>query len=323
LTRHLSAESSVCGAAAVPRDRIIQDKEKPAAAAGDQAVIETTTKTFAKDVLEPSRRQPVLVDFWAPWCGPCRTLGPIIEKTVRATRGAVRLVKMNIDDHPAIAGQLGIQSIPAVIAYVDGQPVDGFVGALPESQVKAFIDRLVGPVGPSAGERLIEDAEARLAAGDLAGAAERFAAAVKAEPESVPAILGLARCLIARKDLDRARQTLALLPATAESDATVAAVRAQLELASQAAALGERGPLEARIAANPADHQARFDLALLLNAHGERLPAAEQLLEIHRRDRNWSEEKARKQLLQFFEAWGPMDEATLTGRRRLSSMLFA
>jgi len=297
-------------------------KEQPARA-GDDLVIETTTQTFAKDVVESSRRQPVLVDFWAPWCGPCRTLSPVIENAVRAARGAVRLVKMNIDDHPAIAGQLGIQSIPAVIAFVNGQPVDGFIGALPESQVKAFIDRVAGPVGPSETERLIEEGEARFAAGDIAGAAERFGAALKAEPQSVPAILGLVRCLIARKELDRARQTLAMVPEAAASDPKVAAVSAQLELASQAASLGDTGPLEARILANPADYQARFDLALLLNAHGDRLKAVEQLLEIQRRDRNWSEEKARKQLLQFFEAWGPMDEATLTGRRRLSSMLFA
>ena len=297
-------------------------KEQPLRTS-DDLVVDTTTQTFAKDVIESSRRQPVLVDFWAPWCGPCRTLSPIIEKTVRAAKGAVRLVKMNIDDHPAIAGQLGIQSIPAVIAFVNGQPVDGFIGALPESQVKAFIDRVAGPAGPSDSEQLMAEGEALFAEGDIAGAAERFAAVLEAEPQSVPAILGLARVQIARKDLERARETLAMLPEAAAADPKVAAVRAQLELASQTASLGDAATFEARIAANPADHQARFDLALLLNAGGERIKAAEQLLEIQRRDRNWSEEKARKQLLQFFEAWGPMDEATLTGRRRLSSMLFA
>jgi len=297
-------------------------KEQPLRT-GDDLVVDTTTQTFAKDVIESSRRQPVLVDFWAPWCGPCRTLSPIIEKTVRAAKGAVRLVKMNIDDHPAIAGQLGIQSIPAVIAFVNGQPVDGFIGALPESQVKAFIDRVAGPAGPSDSEQLMAEGEALFAEGDIAGAAERFAAVLEAEPQSVPAILGLARVQIARKDLERARETLAMVPEAAAADPKVAAVRAQLELASQTASLGDAATFEARIAANPADHQARFDLALLLNAGGERIKAAEQLLEIQRRDRNWSEEKARKQLLQFFEAWGPMDEATLTGRRRLSSMLFA
>ena len=297
-------------------------KEQPLRT-GDDLVVDTTTQTFAKDVIESSRRQPVLVDFWAPWCGPCRTLSPIIEKTVRAAKGAVRLVKMNIDDHPAIAGQLGIQSIPAVIAFVNGQPVDGFIGALPESQVKAFIDRVAGPAGPSDSEQLMAEGEELFAEGDIAGAAERFAAVLEAEPQSVPAILVLARVQIARKDLERARETLAMLPEAAAADPKVAAVRAQLELASQTASLGDAATFEARIAANPADHQARFDLALLLNAGGERIKAAEQLLEIQRRDRNWSEEKARKQLLQFFEAWGPMDEATLTGRRRLSSMLFA
>ena len=297
-------------------------KEQPLRT-GDDLVVDTTTQTFAKDVIESSRRQPVLVDFWAPWCGPCRTLSPIIEKAVRAAKGAVRLVKMNIDDHPAIAGQLGIQSIPAVIAFVNGQPVDGFIGALPESQVKAFIDRVAGPAGPSDSEQLIAEGEALLAEGDMSGAADRFGAVLEAEPQSVPAILGLARVQIARKDLERARETLAMVPEAAAADPKVAAVRAQLELASQTASLGDAASLDARIAANPADHQARFDLALLLNAGGERIKAAEQLLEIQRRDRNWSEEKARKQLLQFFEAWGPMDEATLTGRRRLSSMLFA
>ena len=293
------------------------------AKADDGLVVDTTTQTFAKDVLESSRRQPVLVDFWAPWCGPCRMLSPIIEKAVRAAKGAVRLVKMNIDDHPSIAGQLGIQSIPAVIAFVNGQPVDGFIGALPESQVKAFIDRVAGPAGPSDLEALVEEGEALLEEGDAAAAAERFGAALKMEPQSLPATVGLARCLLARGDLDLARQTLAMLPEAARSDPKVAAVHAQIELAGQTAALGSAADLEARLAANPADHQARFDLALLLNARGDRLGAVERLLEIQRRDRSWNEEKARKQLLQFFEAWGPMDEATLAGRRRLSSMLFA
>jgi putative thioredoxin len=297
---------------------------KPAAANGaDDLVRDTTTQTFAKDVLEASRQQPVLVDFWAPWCGPCKTLGPVIEKAVRAAKGAVKLVKMNIDDHPSIAGQLGIQSIPAVIAFQNGQPVDGFIGALPESQVKAFIDRLAGPAGPTEADQLIAEGEALLAAGDVPAGAELFSAVLEAEPESVPAALGLARCMIAANDMVRAREILDRLPATAASDPNVAAVRAQLDLAAQTEALGDAGPLEARISANPADHQARFDLALLLNARGDREAAVDHLLEIMRRDRNWNEEGARKQLLQFFEAWGPMDEATRAGRRRLSSMLFS
>jgi putative thioredoxin len=289
----------------------------------DDLVRNTTTQTFMRDVIEPSKQVPVLVDFWAEWCGPCKQLGPVIEKAVRAAKGAVRLVKMDIDKHPQIAGQLGIQSIPAVYAFVNGQPVDGFVGNLPESQVKAFIDRLAGPAGPSEVDQIIAEGEALLAGGDIAAGAELFSAVLEAEPESVPAALGLARCLIATNDTARAREVLDRLPATAAADPNVAAVRAQLELAAQTEALGDAAPLEARISANPADHQARFDLALLLNARGDRDAATEHLLEIMRRDRSWNEEGARKQLLQFFEAWGPMDEATLAGRRRLSSMLFS
>ncbi len=302
------------------------DMSAPAAApAGDGAnlIKDTTTQTFAADVLEESKRQPVLVDFWAPWCGPCRTLSPIIEKAVRAAGGAVRLVKMNIDEHPSVAGQLGIQSIPAVIAFSNGQAVDGFVGALPESQVKAFIERVAGPAGPSDAELLIAEGNHRMEAGDLAGAAEHFAAALQGEPQSVPATAGLARCHLARGDLDAARSTLATLPASAANDPAVAGVRAQLDLAAQTAGLGDVASLAARIAANPLDHQARFDLALLLNAEGDREGATDRLLEIIAKDRSWNDEKARKQLVQFFEAWGPTDEATLAGRRRLSALLFA
>ncbi len=290
---------------------------------GGDLVKETTTQAFAKDVIEESRRQPVLVDFWAPWCGPCRTLGPIIEKAVRAANGAVRLVKMNIDDHPAVAGQLGIQSIPAVIAFSNGQPVDGFVGALPEGQVNAFIGRVSGPQGPSGTDELVEEGSRRLAAGDAPGAAELFAAALQSNSQSVPALVGLARCHIAGGNLDAARDTLAMLPDPATKDPAVAAVRAQIELAAQTESLGDAATLAARIAADPRDHQARFDLALLLNAKGDREGAVDRLLEIVAADRSWGDEKARKQLVQFFEAWGPTDEATLSGRRRLSSLLFA
>jgi putative thioredoxin len=296
----------------------------PAPANGTKILVkDTTTQTFAKDVIEESRRQPVLVDFWAPWCGPCRTLSPIIEKAVTAAKGAVLLVKMNIDDHPAIAGQLGIQSIPAVIAFSNGQPVDGFIGALPESQVKAFIERVAGPAGPSETEALIAEADALFAAGDTAAAAEIYGAVVKSAPETVAAVVGLARSLLANNQLDQARQTLAMIPASSAGDPAVAALRAQLDLAAETAKLGDATSLEQRITADPADHQARYDLALLLNAQGDRAGATDRLLEIMRKDRSWSEEKARKQLLQFFEAWGPTDEATLAGRRKLSSMLFA
>ncbi|SDB25294.1 thioredoxin [Bauldia litoralis] len=294
----------------------------PAGGASD-AVIDTTTQTFGADVIEASMQQPVLVDFWAPWCGPCRTLGPIIEKAVQASKGAVRLVKMNIDEHPAVAGQLGIQSIPAVIAFSKGQPVDGFVGAVPESQIKEFIERVGGPVGPSDAEALVAAGEDLLAAGDTTGAAERFAAVLAAEPQSVPATAGLVQCLVASGDLDRARQALDQLPETAAGDPKVVAARAQLDLATQAASLGDESPLEARLAADPNDHQARFDLALLRNEKGDREAAADGLLEIMAKNRSWEDEKARKQLLTFFEAWGPKDDATLSGRRRLSSMLFS
>jgi putative thioredoxin len=295
----------------------------PTTAAPVGAVVETTTQTFAKDVLEESKSQPVLVDFWAPWCGPCRTLGPIIEKAVQESRGKVRLVKMNIDDHPAVAGQLGIQSIPAVIAFSNGQPVDGFVGALPESQVKAFIDRVGGAAGPTGEEQLVAEADALFEAGEIAAAAERYGAALKADPQLVPAVAGLARCLMSRGDTAAARNTLATLPDSAAGDPAVAAIKAQLDLADQTASLGDTAELEARIAADPKDHQARFDLALQLNARGDRDGATDRLLEILAKDRSWQDEKARKQLVQFFEAWGPTDEATQSGRRRLSSMLFA
>ena len=289
---------------------------------GADLIKDTTTQTFPKDVIEESRRQPVLVDFWAPWCGPCKTLSPIIEKAVRDAKGAVRLVKMNIDDHPAIAGQLGIQSIPAVIAFQNGQPVDGFIGAVPESQVKAFIDRIAGPPGPSDAELLVEEGNSLLAANDPAGAAERFAAAVAANPQSIPALVGLAACHLAAGNIDAARQTLIAIPESASADPAVAAIRARIDLAAQTAALGDPVALEARIAANPADHQARFDLALIESAQGNREAALDRLLEIVAKDRSWNDEKARKQLVQFFEAWGPTDEATLSGRRRLSSILF-
>lgn len=304
-------------------DTLLSGTPAPAAAGGD-LVSETTTQTFAKDVLEASRKRPVLVDFWAPWCGPCRTLGPIIEKAVVAAKGAVKLVKMNIDDHPAIAGQLGIQSIPAVIAFQNGQPVDGFIGAIPESQVKAFIDRVAGPPpGASDLAEIIAGAEALLAAGDTVGAAEGFTAALEEDPKSVPAAVGLARAMLAGGDVENARATLAALPEAVRKDARVTAVEAQVALAAQAEALGDTGELERRIAADPGDLQARFDLALQLNQNGDRDAAADRLLEIMRRNRSWEDEKARKQLLQFFEAWGPMDPATLSGRRKLSSMLFS
>jgi putative thioredoxin len=290
---------------------------------GDGLIGETTTQTFVRDVLEESRQQPVLVDFWAPWCGPCRQLTPILERVVSEARGAVRLMKMNIDEHPAIAGQLGIQSIPAVIAFVDGRAADGFVGALPESQVKAFIERLAGPRGGPDVEKQLAEADALFESGAFDKAGPLYLDILKATGDNIRAVAGLARTAIAAGDLDGARSVLAQVPETHASDPAIAGVRAQLALADQTADLGDEAPLRERIAADPKDFQARFDLALLLNARGDREGAADLLLEIISTNRGWEDEKARKQLLQFFEAWGPTHEATLGARRRLSSLLFA
>ena len=295
--------------------------ERPAAP--DSLVKDTTTAAFRQDVLQESLRQPVLVDFWAPWCGPCKQLTPVLEKAVKAAAGRVKLVKMNIDEHPQIAGQLGIQSIPAVIAFTRGQPVDGFMGALPEGQIKGFIERLVGPVGPTAAEDLLGEAQARADAGDAAGAAELYAAVLAQEPEHVGAIAALAKLHLDLGDLEGARRFLAMTPAAKENDPLIAGIRAAIDLAEQAADLGDLGDLLRRVEADPSDHQARFDLALALNAKGRCAEAADHLLDIVRRDRSWNDDGARKQLVQFFEAWGPADEATVAGRRRLSSILFA
>jgi putative thioredoxin len=276
-----------------------------------------------KDVIEESRRQPVLVDFWAPWCGPCKQLTPILEKAVRAAKGKVKLTKMNIDEHPAIPGQMGIQSIPAVIAFVNGQPADGFMGALPESQVLAFLERLTkGKIGGEEKD-LLKAADAALVEGDAAGAAQIYAQVLSQQPDNVHALAGLARCYVESGATEQAKQTLAMVPDSKRNEASVAAARAALELAEQARSLGPIAELERRVAANPLDHQARYDLALALNAKGRRNEALDHLLEIVRRDRKWNDDGARKQLVQLFDAWGPTDEATVAGRRRLSSILFA
>ena len=292
-------------------------------AAADDLVKDTTTAAFRQDVIAESARQPVLVDFWAPWCGPCKQLTPVLEKAVKAAGGKVKLVKMNIDEHPEIAGQLGVQSIPAVIAFTRGQPVDGFMGALPEGQVKGFIERLVGPVGPSPAEDMLAEADALAAEGDAAGAAELYAAVLAQDPENASAIASLAKLHLDLGDIDGAKRFLAMAPQGKANDPALAGARAAIELAEQASALGDLGDLQRRVAADADDHQARFDLAVALSAKGMREEAVTHLLDIVRRDRSWNEDGARKQLVQFFEAWGPMDEATKAGRRRLSSILFA
>ena len=276
-----------------------------------------------KDVIEESKRQPVLVDFWAEWCGPCKQLTPVLEKAVRAAKGKIKLAKMDIDKHPAIPGQMGVQSIPAVIAFVNGQPVDGFMGALPESQVTAFIERMTkGQIGGEAKD-LLKAADEALAAGEIAAAAELYGEVLAEDAANVPALAGLARAHVANDALDQAKATLALVPEAKRNDAAVAAARSALEVAEQAKSVGPLGELEQKVAANPLDHQARFDYAVALNAAGEREKAAGHLLDIVKRDRKWNDDGARKQLVQFFEAWGPTDEATIGGRRRLSSILFA
>ncbi len=295
-----------------------------APAAADSGLIkDTTTQAFVKDVIEESRRQPVLVDFWATWCGPCKQLTPILEKAVRAAKGKVKLVKMNIDEHSAIAGQMGIQSIPAVIAFVNGQPIDGFLGALPESQVTAFIDRLTKDRVSADDKDLLKLADAALVEGNAAQAAEIYAQLLAQDAANTHALAGLARCYVETGAIEQAKQTLAMVPEARRNEAPVAAARAALEIAEQAASLGPLVELEQKVAREPADHQARFDLALALNANGRRKEAVDQLLEIVRRDRSWNEDGARKQLVQFFDAWGPAEEATMDGRRRLSSILFA
>jgi putative thioredoxin len=292
-------------------------------APADHAVKDTTTQGFVKDVIEESKHQPVLVDFWAPWCGPCKQLTPVLEKAVKAAKGKVKLVKMNIDDHPDIPGQMGIQSIPAVIAFANGQPVDGFMGALPEGQVVAFLERLTkGKIGGDEPD-LLKLADEALAAGDAAGAANLYGQLVTQDGGNAAALAGLARCYVKTGALEQAKQTLDLVPEAKRNEATVVAARAALDVAEQAKLVGPVDELERKLTANPLDHQARFDLATALSAGGRRAEAANHLLEIVKRDRKWNEDGARKQLVQFFEAWGPTDEATLDGRKRLSSILFS
>ena len=300
---------------------MLQSGEAAAApAAGDK---DTTTQTFVKDVIEESKRQPVLVDFWAEWCGPCKQLAPVLEKVVRATKGKVKLVKMDIDKHPSIPGQLGIQSIPAVFAFVNGQPVDGFLGALPESQVMAFIERVTKDRVGGEEQDLLKTADEALAKGDAAGAADLYAQVLAQDSGNIGALAGLARSYVSTGAIEQAKQTLALVPEAKHIDPAVAAARAALEVTEQAQSVGPIAELEQKVAANPLDHQARFDLAVALNSKGRRQEAVDNLLAIVKRDRKWNDDGARKQLVQFFEAWGPTDEATVDGRKRLSSVLFA
>jgi putative thioredoxin len=298
---------------------------------GDQAaelIKDGTDRSFMADVVEASRSVPVIVDFWAPWCGPCKQLGPILEKVVKGARGAVRLVKIDTDKNPQIAGQLRVQSIPAVYAFFQGRPVDAFTGAQPESQIKSWVERLVqlaGGAGGDAGglEEALDAARQALEQGDAETAAAVYSEILQAEPESGPAYAGLARALIALDRAEDARRMLDQPPPALAKDKDVLAARAALDLLEQSQAAGPVPELMDRVAREPDDHQARFDLALALFAQNRREEAVDQLLEAVRRDREWNDQAARKQLVKFFEAFGPTDKLTVSARRRLSSILFS
>jgi putative thioredoxin len=295
---------------------------QPGPAASDD-IVDSSTRTFMADVIEASRNVPVLVDFWAPWCGPCKQLTPVLEKVVREARGAVKLVKINIDENQDLARQMRIQSIPAVYAFKNGQPVDGFMGALPESEVRRFIERLAGDIGPSPIDELMAMAEEAATQGDLSAAAQAYAQILQAEPHHAPALAGLAKIYLMSGDIERAEQTLALVPPDQEHHEAVVAVRAALTLQAQAEKAGDLGPLRARAAADPKDFEAQLALAAALPASGHAEEAIDVLLAAIKADRNWNEGAARKQLLTLFEALGAGDPLVAQGRRRLSTLLFS
>ncbi|MFT3810355.1 MAG: thioredoxin [Micropepsaceae bacterium] len=296
-----------------------------AAAPPAELIKDTTDRAFAADVIQESMNQPVIVDFWAPWCGPCKQLTPVLERQVAAAKGAVKLVKINIDENPQIAGRLRIQSIPAVYAFRGGQPVDGFMGALPESQVKDFIKRLAAMAGggPSPVDELVAGAAEALEAGEVAVAAQAYSEALAAEPDNIPALTGLARCYLATGDLEGAKQVLATVPEDARGKEEVKAVESALAIAEKAGPAGEATRFAALVEAEPNNSQARYDYAMALLAENQNEQAIDELLTIFRRDRKWEDEKARKELLTLFEALGPNDPLVAQGRRKLASLLFS
>jgi putative thioredoxin len=309
-----------------PGGRPVGSAGKSAAPAAQGAYVkDSSIQTFAADVLEASREVPVIVDFWAPWCGPCKQLGPALEKVVNEAKGAVLLVKINIDENQEIARQLRIQSIPTVYAFRNGQPVDGFMGAIPESQIRAFVQQLTGDeAGHDHAEEVLTTAEELLAAGDIGGAAQAYGHVLQDEPGHPKAVAGLARCYLKTGDVERARKTLGLVRPDGAGDEAIRTVDAELKLREQAQSVGsDTLAIMSRVERDPNDHQARYDLALAFDAKGDREGAIRELLEIVRRDRKWNDDAARKHLVTLFDAMGPTDPRTLDARRRLSSILFS